>query len=135
VYTYEFRSWDNCDPWESETHYGLLHANFCPKPSYSAYMNFATFRPSGSQNLEVSWKDCDGRVYCPQWKRPDGKVAGVVWTIDAPRVMTLRFDGSVEFYNLFGERFLPKSPSVGCYRFEISSLPIYFINHQLTDIE
>lgn len=135
VFTYEFRSWDNVDPWESEMHYGLLHANYCPKPSYSAYMNFTVQRPAESVNLSVPWRSEDRRTYWPQWRRPDGKVAGVLWTIDAPHERILQFDGAVEFYNVYGERFLPKSPSKGRYVVEVTACPIYFINHQLIGIQ
>ena len=131
VFTYEFRSWDNVDPWESETHYGLLHANYCPKPSYSAYMNFTAQRPAGSVNLPEDWRSADGRTYFPQWTRPDGKVAGMIWTLDAPHGVELQFDGPVEFYNLYGERFLPKNPAKGRYCVELSGNPIYFVNGKL----
>lgn len=134
VFTYEFRGWDNYDPWESETHYGLLHANFAPKPAYAAYLTFTSQRPSESINLTVPWHSDDRRTYWPQWRRPDGKVGGILWTIDASNERTLIFGGEVEFYKMSGERLMPKSPSKGQYVLEVSSSPVYFVNHQLIDI-
>lgn len=135
VFTYEFRSWDNVDPWESEQHYGLLHANYCPKPSYSAYMNFTHMRPEGSENLCVRWHGEDRRTYWPQWTRPDGRIAGILWTLDAPHGVELQFGGTVEFYNLYGERFLPKNPAKGRYCVQLSGTPVYFINEKLCEVK
>lgn len=98
-------------------------------------MNFTIQRPIGSVNLSVPWRSKDRRTYWPQWRRPDGNVAGVLWTIDAPHERVLVFDGAVEFYNMYGERFLPKSPSKGRYVVKVTASPIYFINRQLISIE
>ena len=55
----------------------------------------------------------------------------MVWTLDAPHGVKLQFDGPVEFYDLYGERFLPKNPARGRYCVEISGHPVYFVNGRM----
>ena len=55
----------------------------------------------------------------------------MVWTLDAPHGVELQFDGPVEFYDLYGERFLPKNPARGRYCVEISGHPVYFVNGRM----
>jgi hypothetical protein len=63
---------------------------------------FITQRPAGSANLGGEWRK-DG-IFFPQWKRPDGKVGGMIWMDRASRELRLYFDGDdVAFHDMWGK--------------------------------
>ncbi len=90
---YEFRSVEE-DPTYSEDHFGLTHADMAPKPAFDAYRTFVTMRPSGSVQMPGAWHDESRTFFFPQWTRPDGTVAGVLWKTGATETRELRFAGA-----------------------------------------
>ena len=87
---YEFRSVEE-DPNYSEDHFGLTHADMTPKPASDAYRNFIAMRPAGSVQSPDPWHDEKRTIFFPQWTRPDGVKAGVVWKTGATETRELRF--------------------------------------------
>ena len=90
---YEFRSVEE-DPTYSEDHFGLTHADMTPKPAFDAYRTFAAMRPAGSVQTQGPWHDQERTLFFPQWTRPDGTVAGVIWKTGATEMRELRFAGA-----------------------------------------
>lgn len=110
----------------SSHHYGIVHADFSPKPVHGGIAQFTKMRPVGSKNLERTWHD-DGRtVYFPQWKRPDGSVAGLVWTSREAKDGRLTFEGTPTFRTIDGNTLAVPRDSDGTYRLPLSGSPIYF---------
>ena len=134
VFTYEFRGWE-IDPWESELHFGLIHANYVPKPAYSAYMNFVVQRPAGSRRIDAKWMEEDRRTYYPQWIRPDGKPAGMAWTIDPGYAVEMVFDGDATFCDMYGTPRLFKHPAAHTWHLRLSNEPVYFSGARLIGLE
>jgi hypothetical protein len=87
---YEYRAPEE-DPTYSEDHFGITHANMTPKPAWGAYRNFILARPAGSVQSPGPWHDEAHTLFFPQWTRPDGIPAGIVWKTGATERMALRF--------------------------------------------
>ena len=134
VFVYEFRGWET-DPWESELHFGLVHANYVPKPAYSAYMNFIVQRPAGSKRAAVGWTSADGRTYYPCWTRPDGKPAGMAWTVESPHQVEMKFDGEATFCDMYGTPRLFKRTGEHSWSLQVSGEPVYFACAKLIGLE
>ena len=117
------------DPHYSEHHFGICHRDLTPKPAYRAYATFARMRPAGSLASPEKWHDEQKLVYFPQWKRPDGRTAGMIWTVsDKPTTVNRSFAvGSVTFYNVFGEEVKLKSDGNGTYGVPVSESPVYWV--------
>ena len=123
---YEFRSPEK-DPFYSEHHYGLTHKNFTPKLAWGAFRNFVLARPDGSVQTPGKWRDEKGAFHFPQWTRPDGVKAGVLWTCGDSGKRTLRFDGDgIRFRSHMGLELKPVRKAKGEYLVYISGDPIYF---------
>lgn len=121
------------DPCYSEHHFGILHADFQPKPAYAAYMTFIRERPEGSKQQAGSWHD--GNVYCPRWLRPDGSAGGMIWTKGTPEQRVLSFaQGKPAFCNMFGLRVVPRCVGDNDYLVSVSGDPIYFQGAQLKKV-
>ncbi len=124
-FNYEFREPD-CDPTDPESYFGMVHNNFAPKPAYSAYWTFIDRRPVGSVQKPGLWRDAKGVRYFPQWKRPDGRDAGMVWVTGAPEKAWLTFTGEkVEFHDHLGLRVRPRRDGKK-FLVPLSESPIYF---------
>jgi hypothetical protein len=87
---YEFQA-PETDDLDQESHFGLVHRDFSPKPAYLAYKTLAAQRPAGSTVLDRPWKSADGTLYHPQWQRPDGRAAGAIWSYGSARLLALTF--------------------------------------------
>ena len=125
-FTYNLRS-SEVDPYYSEHHFGLTHANFVPKPAYSAYANFVQERPSGSRQAATPWRDAARTLFFPQWTRPDGVAAGMVWTPGALRRLLLRFvGGRPTFRNMYGRKIAVRELGDGAWQVPVSVSPVYF---------
>ena len=125
-FLYEFRAPER-DPWYSEEHFGMVHRNLTPKPAWGAFMNFIQHHPVGSKRLENVWHDEKRMVYWPQWTRPDGTAAGMIWTKDKVRSATLVFDKpSVKFADVWGKAIYPTKTGERSWRIELSGSPVYF---------
>ena len=123
---FEFRSPED-DPLWQEMHFGLTHKNFTPKPAWGAYRNFVLARPVGSVQTPGPWHDEKREFYFPQWMRPDGVKAGILWKTGAAEKRTLRFDGGkITFRDYTGRVLKPVSMVPGEYLVPLSDDPIYF---------
>lgn len=104
---YEFQSpeWDDSD---GESHFGIVHREFQPKPALASYWTLTKCRPANSTVIDGNWKNEAANCYCPHWKLPDGTIAGAVWTLSAARDYRLTFSDRVAFTNYQGRKLNPK---------------------------
>ncbi len=130
-FTYNLRSFEE-DPYYSEHHFGLMHADFQPKPAYSAYAAFTRERPEGSVQKGGVWHDADRTFYFPQWTRPDGTKVGMLWTPGKGFVRQLRFTGGTPtFRNMYGRKIALREIEKGVFNAMVSGSPIYFSGAEL----
>ena len=123
---YEFRGREN-DPQYSEHHFGLTHSNFTPKPAWGAYRNFILARPAGSVQAPGEWHDESRTFFFPQWTRPDGTKAGILWKTGDTERRPVRFDAdAIRFRDYSGRRLAPVRAGEGEYILPIGPSPIYF---------
>ncbi len=121
-------------PFDRESRFGLLHEDFSPKPAFYAYKTFTAMRPAGSAQKEGAY--FDGGFFFPQWRRPDGEPAGMLWTTGAPDTRTLRFVASTKrspqprFFNHLGRELFPDK-TAGGFAIPVSDAPIYFVGAEL----
>lgn len=114
-----------CD--DSQARFGIARTGGAAKPAYDAYSTFVRMRPSGSANVPGTWHDGDRTVYFPSWIRPDGKVAGAVWTIGSPKELFVRIDsGKASFFDMDGNAVAAKRTDGG-FVVMTSDSPVYFI--------
>ena len=132
IFVYEFRQADK-DPGHPNSFFGLVHDNFAPKPALGAYMTFVDARPAGSVQKPGAWRTADGKTYFPQWTRPDGRDAGMIWTVGGPLRREVAFSSpDVEFIDAAGAKVRP--PRKGsAFSLEITDSPLYFIGGELRD--
>ena len=131
-YWYEFRSVDG-DPTYSEHNFGLTHPDFLPKPAWGAYRNFILRRPVGSVQAAGDWHDKDRRFFWPQWKRPDGVGAGLLWKTGPNEARTCRFAGEkIAFVDETGRIVRPANPSKGVYTLVLGERPLFFTGGAFT---
>ena len=132
IFVYEFRQADK-DPGHPNSFFGLVHDNFAPKPALGAYMTFIDARPAGSVQKPGAWRTADGKIWFPQWMRPDGRDAGMLWTVGAPLRREIEFSSqNVEFIDAAGAKVRP--PRKGsAFSLEITDSPLYFIGGELRD--
>lgn len=124
-FNYELRDAES-SPRDPECYYGIVRRNFAPKPAFSAYWTFIDRRPAGSVQRPGRWRDAKGVRYFPQWKRPDGRDAGMVWTTGEPEEAWLTFTGGkVAFHDHLGKRVLPVRDGRK-FRVPLSGSPVYF---------
>ncbi|MBR1608105.1 MAG: hypothetical protein IJ678_00645, partial [Kiritimatiellae bacterium] len=135
-YWYELRANEN-DPFYSENHFGLMHSNLVPKPAWSAYRNFTLMRPAGSVQLPGPWRDPERGIFFPQWTRPDGTPAGVIWKPGATERLALRFAPApsatapsggvaVTFRDYTGRLMRPKRTEGGAWLVPVGENPMFF---------
>ena len=123
--TYCFRAVEQ-RPLDSEDYYGIVHKDLTPKPAYEAMRVLTRFRPSGSISVPCTWRSANGQVFYPQWMRPDGKSAGMIWTSGEPKTVELAFkSGTIDFADIYGRRIEPKLAG-GKYFVNVSGSPVYF---------
>ena len=132
IFVYEFRQADK-DPGHPNSFFGLVHDNFAPKPALGAYMTFVDARPAGSVQKPGAWRTADGKIWFPQWMRPDGRDAGMLWTVGGPLRREVEFSSqNVEFIDAAGAKVRP--PRKGsAFSLEITDSPLYFIGGELRD--
>ena len=129
---YEFRQPDR-NPNDSESHFGMVYGNFAPKPAYGAYMTFVGVRPAGSEQCRDKWRSDDGKTYFPQWKRPDGRFAGMIWSLAPGRRKVVFSSTDMEFVDLFGARVRPVRNG-NAYELALTDSPIYFVGGKIVEI-
>lgn len=132
---YEFRSPEN-DPYYSEDHFGIVHGDFLPKPAYRAYRTFTAARPAGSVQDASAWREGRSGLQYPQWRRPDGVPAGMVWMAEAEQaICRLEFDREgAELSDLFGKPVEPMSREGKFCRLSVGGSPVYFKGARLSGI-
>jgi len=135
-YWYEFRGRET-DPNHSEHHFGLTHSNFTPKPALGAYMNFIKMRPQGSMQSPGPWHDENREFFFPQWTRPNGSRAGVLWTTGEAEKRELHFASDlspkagvsfsvIRFRDYTGRTMEPARTGDGAYVVPVSGSPVFF---------
>lgn len=128
---YNLRSHEGT-PFDPEAHFGLVRARYAPKPSYGAYMTYVERRPVGSvQKTGVAWRSDDRTFYFPQWKRPDGSAAGMIWTTGKPKTLHLVFSSDrIQFVDVNGSSLHAKRNGDG-YDVRVGDAPVYFCGGEL----
>ncbi len=126
IFLYEFRSPEG-DTYHNESHFGMVHDNFAPKPAFSACKTFSRACPPGSVPVGDEWHDRNRKVHHVRWKRPDGRDAGMLWTAGEPVDKHVEFKGCVRFLDVWGRRIVLPSPRKGEYIFPLAGAPIYYI--------
>ena len=72
------------------------------------------------------------RFFHPQWTRPDGKKAGLVWRLGAAESRKLKFTGGKPtFYNYAGRKIGVRDVGDGVYSVPVSDSPVYFVGAEL----
>ena len=131
---YEFRAPER-DPFYSEHHFGLVHDNFAPKPAWGAYKNFVLQRPAGSVQLPGTWRNGKRTAYFPQWRRPDGRVAGMLWKLDKAVLAQFEFTGEeVVFHDVWGKRIVPVKTGPRTWKVPVGESPVYFAGAALAHL-
>ncbi len=129
-FLYEFRQPDH-DPYDPESYFGIVRDNFAPKPAYAAYMTFIDRRPVRSVQKDGVWRSADGQLYFPQWRRPDKRPAGMIWTVGTAGPMEFEFTSpNVQFLDLYGARVRPRREG-NVFTVDVSDAPIYFTGAEL----
>jgi hypothetical protein len=126
---YEFRD-SETDPFDAESFFGLVRRDSSAKAALRAYRTFIDMRPPGSVQLRRDWRSADG-VWYPQWLRPDGRSAGMIWTPgrSGKRAVVFSAEG-VEIFNVLGERM--RVPSRGrSVELPVTGSPVYFVGATL----
>ncbi len=134
---YELRSKEGDNLYDMEHHFGLLSKDWVEKPVFSSTAEFIRRRPAGSIQLRVPWHSGQKTFYHPQWLRPDGKIAGMVWSICGEALCTLVFDRSgATFADLIGRPVSTVPGSDSCrVRVALEDSPVYFEGARLLRIE
>jgi hypothetical protein len=127
---YEF--WQNeAEQYNSESHYGLVRRDFTPKSAFEAYRTFIRMRPAGSVQNKSRWRSAKSDVFAPQWTRPDGVAAGMIWKVGSPQMKQVGFSSpDVAFFDVNGRRVHPRREG-SAFNVKISSSPIYFWGGEL----
>ena len=120
------------DRFYNEDNFGMVHANLVPKDGWIANKAFIVQRPAGSKNLGGEWRK-DG-IFFPQWKRPDGKIGGMVWTDRAACERDCTFDAEgVMFHDMWGKP-LEMRGDGRTRRIAITGEPVYFTGGRLLSV-
>ena len=118
-FVYEFQSTEK-SPTDQESHFGLLHRDYTPKPAFYAYKTLIGLWPEGSRKIETGKWDDNG-IYRVAWQRPDGTRVVAVWTdADGEKVQCDR--SGKTYLDMFGR---PVKDSNGYI--EVGADPIYVI--------
>ena len=121
-------------PFDRENRFGLLREDFSPKPAFAAYRTFTTMRPAGSAQKEGAYFEGGSEgLFFPQWRRPDGASAGMLWLGKGTERRTLQFaDDIPRFFDHLGHEILPgDSTSEGGVALDLSGNPVYFLGAEL----
>lgn len=110
----------------SEHNFGICHKDYSPKPAMNAYKTFVARRPAGSVQLDGKWHNNARTCYWPQWRKPDGTIAGMLWKTGPSAAVPLRFDtDDVRFFDMEGNEFEATKTTEG-YKVKVGLLPIFF---------
>jgi len=124
-FTYELQATET-NPYYSEAHFGIVHADYRAKPAYAAYRQFTQARPKGAVSRGGVWRDAATRAYFPQWSLPDGGSGGMLWTVGAPCTARISVGGGrAAFSDMYGTPVMAKEKD-GAYRIRATDSPVYF---------
>ncbi len=141
---YELRAIER-DRYDTESHFGLLHNNFSPKPVYVAMMTFITMCPPRSTAVKGKWSE-RGCIYFSQWRRPsDAKYwmengdlpaeAGMIWCIGKPEKRLIIFSRSqMRFFDSFGCEIFPVVVD-DAYELVLSGEPVYYCGGFVEEVD
>ena len=94
-------------------------------------MTFIDARPAGSVQKCGEWRTPDGKMYFPQWMRPDGRKAGMIWTIDGAQHREVSFSSNrMTFFDATGAKIRPLNKDCA-YSLKITDSPLYFFGGEL----
>lgn len=99
VFWYHLRSFEYA-PDDFESHFGIVHRDFTPKPSYNTYATLVKMCPDRSTRPELTVSD-EGLYVC-RWTKPDGKEVTAVWTPGREMAYEPVFARSAEYYDAYG---------------------------------
>ncbi len=135
IYNYEFQA-PEVDDLDQESHFGIIHRDFSPKPAYRTFSVYTQQRPAGSVIIEsANWKNDSLRAYYPQWKRPDNTIGGAVWTYRNAATFRVTFTSdTIVFVNHCGERLTPTHDGA-TYTLALDDAPLYFTGGTLLAIQ
>jgi hypothetical protein len=133
-FPYEFQATEK-NPYYSEAHFGIVHADYRPKPAYAAYRQFTRARPAGSVQRADAWYRKEKRFYCPQWTLADGRKGGMLWTVGSPFSAAVRVaGGKAVFCDMYGKPVEAECRS-GEYLVKVTDSPVYFLAAENSKIE
>jgi len=119
-FVYEFQSPEKSQT-DPESHFGLLHRDYTPKPAFHAYKTLIGLWPEGSASLDTG-KWGDRGIYRVSWRRPDGTCVTALWTSGEVRHLPrAQWDGRV-ILDLFGNQLNPTGDNL-----PLSSDPVYVL--------
>ena len=82
-------------------------------------------RPAGSTSVPGEWRSENHALYFPTWVRPDGREAGMMWSVAGKRTRYVD-GGEVSFFDLYGKPIT--FPLEGTrYKVTFGSSPVYFV--------
>ena len=133
-FPYEFQATEK-NPYYSEAHFGIVHADYRPKPAYAAYRQFTRARPAGSVQRADAWYRKEKRFYCPQWTLADGRKGGMLWTVGSPFSAAVRVaGGKAVFCDMYGKTVEAECHG-GEYLVKVTDSPVYFRAEENSKIE
>ena len=95
---------------------------------YRAYGVFVRMRPAGSANVAGAWHDDARETYFPQWRRPEGGVAGMLWSVrPGGGRLRVRIRGNPVFSDHLGNAIPPPLGEEGEGELRLGERPIYFV--------
>ena len=125
IFWYEFQDAGIPGP-NPQDHFGLVTTDYSRlKPAYHAYAQLISMRPSGSIQIPGAWHDPTRTFYYPSWMRPDGRKAGMLWTIGSPTGCNPELPPEVSFCDYRGGK-LDFQKVGGQYVVRLSDEPIYW---------
>lgn len=98
VFWYNLRSFERTEN-NMEDHFGLVHKNFSPKPSFYAYKTLTTMCPSNSTRPKL-FKN--GNLYLSSWVKPNGIKVWAMWNASGQKKIRLSIVGSYNAYDYIG---------------------------------
>lgn len=98
VYEFQAPETSRTDP---ESHFGLLHKDYAPKPAFQAYKTLIGLWPEGSMVLtDKPWRS-DG-LYRVAWRQPKGPRVMALWTDGASRTIPAATVAGAKVIDLYG---------------------------------
>ena len=98
VFWYNLRSLEN-EQYNKEHHFGLLHQDLSPKPSYYAYKTLTSMCPGGSLRPTLR---INHNVYLCSWIHPNGKHIWAIWSPKKRVRFSVNVKGRCQYYDYMG---------------------------------